>query len=118
MATAAQQMAFQRAYGAGTGKSGASGYLEQEVNQWSPEKIILKTYDLFIVSCKKRDVVKMNRVLVTLMTSLNFEHSEPATRLYRLYEYCQKCIAEQRFDDSLHIIEDLRATWAQAFNFK
>lgn len=116
MATVAQQTAFQRAYG--TGKSAANGYLEQEVMQWSPEKIILKTYDLFIVACKKGDIVKMNRVLVTLMTSLNFEYSEPSSRLYRLYEYCQKCISERRFDDALFIVENLRATWAQAFNLK
>lgn len=116
MSTVAQQAAFQRAYG--TGKGAAAGYLEQEVLQWSPEKIILKTYDLFIVACKKGDIVKMNRVLVTLMTSLNFEYSEPSSRLYRLYEYCQKCISERRFDDALFIIESLRTTWAQVFNLK
>jgi flagellin-specific chaperone FliS len=75
------------------------GYLEQEVFQWSPEKIILKTYDLFLVSAKKGDSVKMSRVLTTLMTSLNFEYKELSERLYRLYAYCEVLVQQKRHYD-------------------
>lgn len=112
----AQQAMVRRSYGGA--KSAVSGYMENEVLQWSPEKIILKTYDLFIVSCKKRDAAKMNKILVTLMTSLNFDHPDQATRLYRMYEYCQESIRKKRFDEALKIIKGLRDTWAQAFKLK
>lgn len=111
-----QQFSARKTYD--NSKNVVSGYLEQEVFQWSPEKIILKTYDLFIVSCKKKDVVKMNKILISLMTALNFDQQEMSTRFYRLYEYCQKCVSERRYDDALLIIQDLRETWATAFSLK
>jgi flagellin-specific chaperone FliS len=91
-------------------------YLEQEVLSWSKEKIILKMYDLFIVSCKRSDVPKMSRVLVELMGALNFQYEETATRLYRLYEYCQRCIFQRKFDEALNIITELKNAWAKAFS--
>ena len=117
MTTTAQQLAASKAY---TGKGGSKlpSYLEQEVYSWSKEKIILKMYDLFIVSCKRKDVQKMSRVLIELMGSLNFEYEETATRLYRLYEYCQRCIFQKKFDEALTIIQELRDTWAKAFDLE
>ena len=116
--TPAQQAAARRVYGDGASGKAVSGYMEQEVQQWSAEKIILKMYDLFIVSCRQRDIAKMNRVLTSLMTALDFEYQEQATRLYRMYEYCQNCIMQKRYDEALAIIRDMRETWANAFNLK
>jgi len=99
-------------------KNVVSGYLEQEVLQWSREKIILKTYDLFIVACKRRDIPKMNAVLDALINALNFEYEEPATRLYQLYDYCKRLVMQRRFDEALHIIQELRNAWAQAFHLE
>jgi len=117
MANQMQQMAAKRAYGQGK-ESNVPAYLEQEVLSWSKEKLILKMYDLFIVSCRRKDIQKMSRVLVELMGSLNFEYEETSTRLYRLYEYCQRCIFQQKFDEAMHIIQELRNAWAKAFNLE
>jgi len=114
MTTQAQRLAASKAYGAKDGKKLPS-YVEQEVMSWSKEKIILKMYDLFIVSCKRQDVQKMSKVLIELMGSLNFEYEDTSTRLYRLYEYCQRCIFQKKFDEALYIIKELRDTWAEAF---
>lgn len=115
--TAAQQLAANKAYGqSGSGK--VPTYIEQEVLSWSKEKIILKMYDLFIVSCKRKDVQKMSKVLIELMGALNFEYEETSTRLYRLYEYCQRCIFQKKFDEALYIVKELRDTWAEAFNLE
>lgn len=118
MATAQQKLAAQKAYGTGGSKDKKKipAYLEQEVLSWSKEKIILKMYDLFIVSNKRKDVQKMSKVLIELMGSLNFDYEETATRLYRLYEYCQRCIFQKKFDEALSIIQELRNSWAQAFD--
>ncbi len=115
MATTAQQLAASKAYG-NPKDNKVPSYLEQEVYSWSKEKIILKMYDLFIVSCKKNDVSKMSKVLIELMGALNFEYEETATRLYRLYEYTQRLIFQKRFNEALVIIRELRDAWAIAFN--
>jgi flagellin-specific chaperone FliS len=117
MASATQQLAAAKIYG-NKKDSNFPTYLEQEVYSWSKEKIILKMYDLFIVSCKKKDVQKMSKVLIELMGSLNFDYEETATRLYRLYEYCQRCIFQKKFDEALHIIQELRNAWAKAFSLE
>lgn len=117
MATAAQQLAASKAYG-GKRDGRVPSYIEQEVLSWSKEKIILKMYDLFIVSCKRQDVQKMSKVLIELMGALNFEIEETSTRLYRLYEYCQRCIFQKKFDEALNIIQELRDTWAKAFDLE
>ncbi len=117
MTTAAQQLAASKIYGAKS-DGRVPSYLEQEVLSWSREKIILKMYDLFIVSCKRGDTTKMMRVLIELMGSLNFDYADASTRLYRLYEYCQRCIFQKKFDQALFIISELRSTWAIAFNLE
>lgn len=118
MASAAQQLAAHKAYGGGKDGKKIPAYLEQEVLSWSKEKVILKMYDLFIVSCKRKDTNKMSRVLIELMGALNFEYEETSTRLYRLYEYCQRCVFQKKYDEAMHIIQELRSSWAEAFDLK
>lgn len=117
MLTASQQLAASRAYG--NKKDGnVPSYLEQEVMSWDKEKLILKMYDLFLVSAKRNDVSKMSRILIELMGSLNFEVEDTATRLYRLYEYAQRCIFQKNLEEASFIIRELRDAWAKAFNYE
>lgn len=118
MSNTAQKIAASRAYGGGKDGKKIPAYLEQEVLSWSKEKIILKMYDLFIVSCKRQDTNKMSKVLIELMGALNFEYEETSTRLYRLYEYCQRLIFRKKYDEALAIIQELRQAWAKAFNLE
>lgn len=120
MTSTAQQLAASKVYGGKTkdGKSRIPQYLEQEVLSWSKEKIILKMYDLFIVSLKRNDATKASRVLVELMGALDFNYEDISTRLYRLYEYCQRCIFQRKYDEALAIIKELRDTWAEAFDLE
>ena len=66
MATPTQQYAANRIYASNAGGKKIPSYLEQEVYSWSKEKLVLKMYDLFIVSAKRGDTQKMSRVLVNL----------------------------------------------------
>jgi hypothetical protein len=93
-------------------------YLEQEVLGWSPEKIILKTYDLFLLSARRGDEQRMRRVLAELINALNFDYGELPQRLLRLYEYCQRCVSMRRYDDAAAIIAGLRQAWAEAFHLE
>ncbi len=102
-----------------TGSAGqAPAYLEQEVLGWSPEKIILKTYDLFLLSARRGDEQRMRRVLAELINALNFDYGELPQRLLRLYEYCQRCVSMRRYDDAATIIAGLRQAWAEAFQLE
>ncbi|MFN3306721.1 MAG: flagellar protein FliS [Candidatus Kapaibacteriota bacterium] len=114
---AIMQQNLAKAYGLKR-ETGVPQYVEQEVLSWSKEKVILKMYDLFIISAKKKDVRKMNRVLAELMASLNFDYEETATRLYRLYEYIQRLVFQKRYDDAIFIIQELRNAWNQAFEIE
>jgi hypothetical protein len=38
--------------------------------------------------------------------------------LYRLYEYCQRCLWERRYDEAAELIRGLRDAWAQAFGLE
>jgi len=117
MAAIAQNPALAKAYG--VKKEGfIPQYIEQEVLSWSKEKVILKMYDLFIVSAKKQDVSKMNRILAELMSALNFDYEETATRLYRLYEYVQRLVFQKRYQDAIFIMQELRNAWNQAFEIE
>ena len=111
---AAQRIAARKTYGGG--EQSIPGYLEQEVLLWSPEKITLKTFDLFVLSAKKRDSRRMNRILTELIGALNFEVGDLSQRLFRLYEYCQRCVSMQRYDEAADIISELRNTWQTTFN--
>ncbi|GBD07338.1 hypothetical protein HRbin21_01156 [bacterium HR21] len=94
-----------------------SPYVEQEVLGWSPEQLVLKTYDVFLAAYRRNDIGLMNRALTQLMDALNFEAGEIAVRLYRLYEYCQRCLWNRRAEEAAAIIQELRSAWAQAFGF-
>lgn len=111
------QGVLEQSYGSAQ-KKVVSEYLEREVYQWSREKLILKTYDLFIVACKRRDIPKMNAVLDSLIAALNFDYEEPAIRLYQLYDYCKRLVAQRKYDDALYIIQELRQSWAEAFQLE
>ena len=111
---AAQRIAARKTYGGGDTK--VPGYLEQEVLLWSPEKLTLKTYELFLLSAKRNDKTRMNKVIVELISALNMESGDLAHRLLRLYEYCQRCVSLNKVDDAVSVISDLRESWEKTFN--
>jgi flagellin-specific chaperone FliS len=115
MTTAVARQRFQQYVGSA---GQAPAYLEQEVLSWSPEKIILKTYDLFLVSARRGDEQRMRRILAELINALNFDYGELPQRLLRLYEYCQRCVAMRRYEDAATIIAGLRQAWAEAFQLE
>ncbi|MGE5314736.1 MAG: flagellar protein FliS [Acidobacteriota bacterium] len=93
-------------------------YQQEELLNLSPVQIILKLYDLVLVSCKKDDKKMAIRALNELIVALNFEHAEMSTGFYRLYEYSKRCVFAGRYIEVINVISELRAAWAQAFNLK
>ncbi|GAB4380783.1 MAG: hypothetical protein Kow0042_31110 [Calditrichia bacterium] len=95
---------------------GISTYQQNQILNLSPTELILKLYDLAIVSMKKNDIIKANQAIVELIAALNFDYQEVALGFFRLYRFCQNCLYEGKTDTALAIFEDLRTAWAKAFN--
>jgi flagellar protein FliS len=93
-------------------------YNQNSILNASPVELILKIYDLTIVSIRKRDIKKARLAITELIAALNFEYQEQAMGLFRLYRYCQDCLNQEKYDEALQIFEDLRNTWAEAFNLE
>ena len=50
-----------------------NNYIENEILNLSPVELILKIYDVAIVSCKKKDSERANKAITELKASLNFD---------------------------------------------
>jgi flagellin-specific chaperone FliS len=116
--TTSEVSAAQRAYQTPQGSTAVNAYQREQVMNLSPVEVIQKLYDVAIVSCKKGDRGLAQRALNELIVSLNFDHKEIALGLYRLYDYCKRCIGEGRPGDAVSILVELRATWAKAFQLE
>jgi len=97
----------------GLRQSAAGAYLEKEIAGLSPMGLILKIYDVAIAGCNQRNTDRASRALVELIASLNFEYRDMSTQLFRLYEYCMRCVKSGQFDTALKILTELRGAWSQ-----
>lgn len=98
-----------------TQQKGISAYQQNQILNLNPTELILKLYDLAIVSIKKSDIQKANRVITELIAALNFEYQEVSLGFFRLYRFCQDSLYAGNYNTALHILEDLRQSWAAAF---
>ena len=92
-----------------TGKS----YIEDHLSGLSPVELLLKVYDVAIVSCKRGDGRRLSRALVELIGALDFDHREVAVGLFRMYNYCLRNAKKGRFDLVEPLLVELRDTWSR-----
>ena len=93
-------------------------YLVKEIMEATPEKLLLKLYDIAIVSCQKKDMVKANDAIGELISSLNYDRKDAkdiAINLLRLYQFSQEQTRKGHFDMAHRILSELRGTWQQLF---
>lgn len=98
------------------GNKGIDEYQYQQIMSMSPEQLILKIYDIAIVSVKKGEQQRATRAVAELIGSLNFDYQEMALGLFRLYRYVQDKIRQNEKEEAIMILEELRSAWATAFN--
>jgi len=99
-------------------KFALEAYRREEFMHLSPEQIIHRLMTLAVQGCRKKDKRQALRALNALILSLDFKYREIAMGLFRLYDYCKLCVYDGKFGDAIVIIDDLRATWAQAFHLR
>ena len=95
---------------------GISTYQQNQILNLSPTELILKLYDLVVLSIKKGDISKANKVIAELIGALNFDYQEVSLGFFRLYRYTQDCLRNGNLNEALRIFEDLRDSWAEAYN--
>mgnify|MGYP006426362853 CR=1 FL=1 len=89
-------------------------YQQQSIKTASPERLVLKLYDLGIASCRRDDRSKVRAVLAELMSSLNFEGGgEIAERLHGIYTFCMNEITTGDVTAVQELLEGLRDAWAE-----
>lgn len=89
-------------------------YHTQDVMSASPEQLIVKLYDLGINACHSRNKSKSRKVLLELISALDFEAApEIADNLYSLYEYCLTESARGNFGIVAELLEGLREAWKE-----
>lgn len=89
-------------------------YLVNQVNNATPQQLIMKVYDFAIANCQKNEMIKTNEALQVLINALNFD--DPSAReisggLLRLYQFCQDQMRKQNTGLVLKILKELRDTW-------
>jgi flagellin-specific chaperone FliS len=89
-------------------------YIEDQVSGLSPVQLLIRVYDVAIVSCVRKDRQRLRQALVQLISSLNFEYREIALGSFRLYNYCLRLMQMGRFDEVKTILTGLRDAWVQA----
>ncbi|MFQ5770254.1 MAG: flagellar export chaperone FliS [bacterium] len=92
-------------------KSALNPYLKQQIQTASPEKLILILYDLAIKCCHTQDRQMAVKVLVELISALNFDHKEMSLLFFDLYKYALDNIHQGKFEEPLMIFEELREVW-------
>ena len=90
-------------------------YQRQDVLSASPAQLVAKLYDLAILSCNTGDRSKLRKILIELISSLNFEDGgDLAVRLSQIYEFCMR----ESISGDLHVVRDLlgelRTSWKQS----
>ena len=94
-------------------------YLVKDILEATPQQLVIKLYDLAIVSCKKHDLRRTNSSIQVLINGLNFENEnvkEISTGLLKLYKFCQDQMREGNYSIVASILSELRESWMQAFS--
>ena len=92
-------------------------YLLNDINNASPEQLIMKVYDFAILNCQRHEMIKTNEAIQVLVNALNFDNEtakEISMGLLRLYQFCQEQTRKNNYDEVYKILTGLRDTWQTA----
>ena len=89
-------------------------YKSQDILASSPSQLVVKLYDLGIQACNRNDAPRLRKVLIELISGLNFsEGGDLALRLSQIYEFCMRESVSGNLDTISSILTDLRDTWKE-----
>jgi len=94
-------------------------YLVKDILEATPQQLVIKLYDLALISCKKEDLRKTNSAIQALSNALNFADenaAEISAGLLRLYKFCQDQMRQGNYNIVIRILSELRDGWITAFS--
>jgi flagellin-specific chaperone FliS len=86
-------------------------YQASKVEASTPGQLVLQTYDYVIGSCRRGEMVQAKKGLVELMGALNLDHLDVSGPLFRLYEYCLELIRDEKLEEAIGVLSELRQSW-------
>lgn len=89
-------------------------YLSQQILTASPKKLISMLYQLGFKSCRTKDKGKAAKVLVELMSALDFDRREIAAPLFDQYRYALDLVHNESFDYPKLMFKELLQVWDTA----
>jgi len=97
-------------------KTKMNPYLEQKVMTANPEQLIAYVYEAGATYCAQKNADKARRALQILMQSLNYDVKEVSPVFYDVYRYINHLVNRRKFDEAKKAFDDLKQTWAKAYN--
>jgi flagellin-specific chaperone FliS len=89
-----------------------SNYRER-IKKASPLMLVILGYDQAIQACRAGDASRAARVITLLRSALNFDRSNQALGIFKLYQWCLECIQRGDFEAASQVLSELRAAWVQ-----
>ena len=87
---------------------------EEELEGLSPARLLLKLYDLAIVSCDCEERERLVYALTELTAALNFDHREISVPLFSLYDHCIRQGRAGNFHAVRAVLVELRDAWSRS----
>ncbi|RME60823.1 MAG: flagellar protein FliS [Caldilineae bacterium] len=88
-------------------------YRQTQVMTADPLQLVIMAYDLAIVGCQERNLVKVTSALDALKDALNHEDGgQVAADLLSLYLYLADEARAGNFEQAAKFLRELRQTWA------
>ena len=87
---------------------------EEELEGLSPARLLLKLYDVAILSCDREERGRLVRALSELIATLSFDHREISTPLFRIYDHCIREGRAGHFSAVRAVLVQLRDAWHQS----
>ena len=87
---------------------------EKELDGLNPARLLLKLYDLAIVSCDREERERLVSALTELTAALSFDHREISASLFSIYDHCIRQGRAGRFDAVRAVLVQLRDAWSQS----
>ncbi len=95
---------------------GLQQYRTQDVMGATPLHLVVMAYDVAIVACEKSDYERATKAISLLRDALNFDYSEVAGGLFRLYQWCLDCIRQGDYQSAIQTLRELREAWVTVEN--
>ena len=87
---------------------------EEELEGLTPARLLLKLYDVAIMSCDLQERERLVCALTELTAALSFDHREISMPLFRIYDHCIRQGRAGHFGAVRAVLVQLRDAWSQS----